>query len=213
MCRLFRLFTALASASRRIFAPCVEFDSCMALISNARGIECAATVVRSPHRISHWTDIPIFVSALPPSRDGGLVGHAEVKPLHVVLSWTGRVGWVALSARTPSVRPPSLSPKVRWRFFAPCEEPDSRWVPLSKERRLEHAIARSPSSSSIFCLRLASAVFADSLASAWENFCPRRGVHSHRVLYSGWLARLFNQTRWFRSFAAYFTLAGEMAVC
>ena len=47
---------------------------------------------------------------------------------------------------------------------------------LSKERRLERAIARSPSSSSILCLRLASAVFADSLASAWENFRPRRGV-------------------------------------
>jgi hypothetical protein len=69
-----------------------------------------------------------------------------------------------ISGSTPSVRPPPSPEKVRWRLFAPCEESDSRWVPFSKVRGLERATtACSPSSSSILCLRLASAVFADLL--------------------------------------------------
>jgi hypothetical protein len=58
----------------------------MVLLSNLRGIERAATEVRSSSGMSVQPDIPIFVSAPPPSRDGGLLAHAEVKPLHVVFS-------------------------------------------------------------------------------------------------------------------------------
>jgi hypothetical protein len=77
---------SLASATRRIFTPCEESDSCMVLISNARGIERAATAVRSSSGMSVQPDISIFISAPPPLRDVGYLAHAEVKPLHVVFS-------------------------------------------------------------------------------------------------------------------------------
>ena len=38
---------SLASATRRIFAPCEELDSRMVLLSNGRGPERPATAVRS----------------------------------------------------------------------------------------------------------------------------------------------------------------------
>jgi len=74
------------------FHPCEESDSRMVLISNARAIERAATAVRSSSGMSVPPDIPIFISAPPPSRDVGYLAHAEVKPLHVVFSRAVRVG-------------------------------------------------------------------------------------------------------------------------
>jgi len=52
----------------------------MVLISNARGIELAATAVCLSYGMSVQPDIPICVSTLPPSRNGG---YAQVEPLHV----------------------------------------------------------------------------------------------------------------------------------
>ena len=56
------------------------------LIPRARGIECAATAVRSSPGMSVQADVLIFVSLPPPSRDGGFLAHAEVEPLHVFFS-------------------------------------------------------------------------------------------------------------------------------
>ena len=63
-----------------MFAPCEESDSRMVLLLNARGIE------RSSHGMSVQPDILICVSTLPPSRDGGLLAHAQAEPLHVAFS-------------------------------------------------------------------------------------------------------------------------------
>ena len=52
----------------------------MVLLLNARGIE------RSSHGMSVQPDILICVSTLPPSRDGGLLAHAQAEPLHVAFS-------------------------------------------------------------------------------------------------------------------------------
>ena len=67
---------SLASASRRIFAPCEESDSHMVLLSNERCSEHPATAVCSCHGISVQPDTPTFVLALPPSRDVGYSAHA-----------------------------------------------------------------------------------------------------------------------------------------
>ena len=64
----------------------------MVLNLNARGIERATTAVRSSPGMSVQPDIPIFISAPPPSRDVGYLAHAELKPLHVVFSRAVRVG-------------------------------------------------------------------------------------------------------------------------
>ena len=90
---------SLASASRRILALCEESDSRMVLISRQIGPERAATAVCSPHGMSVQLDIPTFISAPPPSRDVGFLAHAEVKPLHVVFSWVGGIGRVALATK------------------------------------------------------------------------------------------------------------------
>ena len=76
---------SFASVSWSIFAPCEESDSRMVLLSNERGLERPATAVRSLHGISVQPDTPTFLAS-PPSRDVCYSAHAEVKPLHVVLS-------------------------------------------------------------------------------------------------------------------------------
>ena len=104
---------SLASASRSIFAPCKESDSRTVPFLRPRGIERAATAVRSSLGMSVQPDIPIFVSTPPPSWDGGFLTHAEVEPLHIASSWAGRVGQVTLAAHTPyrvSVQPEALFP-------------------------------------------------------------------------------------------------------
>ena len=66
------------------------------LISSARGIERAATAVRSSPCMSVQPEIPILVSVAPPSRDGGLFANAEV---------------CTFSARDSAVRPPPVFPQ------------------------------------------------------------------------------------------------------
>jgi len=58
----------------------------MALISRAKGIERAATAVRSLPGKSVQPDVPIFISPSPSSRAGAFFAHAEVSLLHVVFS-------------------------------------------------------------------------------------------------------------------------------
>ena len=58
----------------------------MVLLSNERGLERPTTAVRSLHGISVQPDTPTFFLASPPSQDVCYSAHAEVKPLHVVLS-------------------------------------------------------------------------------------------------------------------------------
>jgi hypothetical protein len=54
------------------------------LLAKARGLERAATAVRSPVRMSVQPDITICVSALPPSSEEGAFSLMQrVKPLHV----------------------------------------------------------------------------------------------------------------------------------
>ena len=69
-----------------MLAPCEESDSRMVLISRAKGIERAGTSVRLFPGISVQPDTPTFVLAAPPSWDVGLLAHAGVKLLHVILS-------------------------------------------------------------------------------------------------------------------------------
>ena len=83
---LIHLPPSLASASRSIFAPCEESDSRMVLLSNEGGLERPATAVRSRHEISVQPDTPTFFLAPPLSRDVCYSAHAEVNPLHVVIS-------------------------------------------------------------------------------------------------------------------------------
>lgn len=71
---------SLASASRRIFAPCEESNSRRVLISRARVIERANITVRSSSGMSAQPDIPFFVTTLSPSQDDGFLEGLDESP-------------------------------------------------------------------------------------------------------------------------------------
>ena len=73
---------SLVSASWSIFAPCEESDSRTVLTSKARGIERAATAVRSSFGISVHPNIPFFVLAPPPSQDVPELAATAVRSPH-----------------------------------------------------------------------------------------------------------------------------------
>ena len=104
---------SLASASRRIFAPCEESDSRTVLISNAKRIEYAATVVRSSPEMSVPPDIPIsFRRRLRrlQRRGGGFFAHAKGQTSACSFPMSGRGCLVTTTARTGTPFGTSVQP-------------------------------------------------------------------------------------------------------
>jgi hypothetical protein len=95
----------------------------MVLFSNARGTEHGTTAVRSSPGMSVQPDIPILISAPPPSRDVGFLDHAEASPLCVVFFVGGRDRTSCFSGSYNLFSPPLSLAKARWRIFFLCKDP------------------------------------------------------------------------------------------
>jgi len=91
---------------RYIFAACEESDSHMVLISNARGLERAATAVNSSPGMSVQPDIPIFVCR---------VFYLPIGPI-----FTFSISWYLRRPTSSLILPFPLDPLTR------------RWVLVSK---------------------------------------------------------------------------------
>ena len=138
-------------------------------------------------------------------------GHPDFRHNAISLAgwWLfGGVGWVTLAILHPTVR---LFNQRR------CSLSSRRLRCLPYMREVVCRIATAAHKSSGTCVQ--SGVLIPSVRrpifpakARWRIFAPCEGCNSRWVLCSGWLARLFNQTRQFCLFAAYLAFAGEMAV-